>query len=138
MNFELDVRVLKYWRLTAAVIFAVVFLILFIIFSNTLGLILLVVFLVTYFIVAYIYLPLRFKTTCLRVTTDYLIIKRGVIVSKEYIFPNKRTVYIQSINLPIASIFKLNVILTRGIGCSIILPPLTNQQTEKVLKAVKE
>ncbi len=139
MIFELDKKVLLYWRFTAAVLFAAVFSALWIAVPDryTLKILSSIVLLAVFSVYCFVYIPLRFKAESITVSDGKLICRKGVIIKRKYIYPNARLVYVQTVRLPLASCFGLYVTVLRGVGHSLILPALTLKQQTKVLKAVK-
>lgn len=139
MIFELDKKVLLYWRFTAAVLFAAVFSALWIGIPEryTLKVLSSIVLLTVMTVHCFIYLPLRFKAENITVCGGKIICKKGVIIKREYIYPNARLVYVQTVRLPLASCFGLYTTVLRGVGHSFVLPALTQKQQIEFLKAVK-
>ena len=140
MIFELDKKVLLYWRFTAPVLFAAVFSALWIAVPDryTLKILSSLVLLAVMTVYCFIYLPLRFKAENITVSGGRIICRKGVIIKRKYIYPNARLVYVQTVRLPLASCFGLYVTVLRGVGHNLILPALTLKQQTKVLKAVRK
>ena len=140
MVFELDRKVLLYWRFTAAVIFAAVFSALWMLLP--IGLlpkaVTSVIILVLTLLWWLVYLPLRFKTECVKVDIGRIYCRKGVVVKREYVYPNTRIVYIQTVRLPLAYCFGLFSVVIRGVGHSLILPLMNQKQMTLFLKAVRE
>ena len=140
MIFELDKKVLLYWRFTAAVLFAAVFSALWLtvplafVFKILASVVLCAVFIVYCFA----YLSKRFSSENIEVTSNQTICRKGVILKREYIYPNGRLVYVQKVRLPLAQCFGLFSVVFRGAGHSLILPPLTHEQMILLLKAVQD
>lgn len=139
MIFELDKKVLLYWRFTAAVLFAAVFSALWIAVPGryTLKILSSLVLLAVVTVYCFVYLPLRFKAESITVSDGNIICQKGVIIKREYIYPNARLVYVQTVRLPLASCFGLYVTVLRGVGHSLILPALTLKQQTEFLKAMR-
>lgn len=140
MIFELDKKVLLYWRFTAAVLFAAVFSALWISVPDryTLKILSSTVLLVVMTAHCFVYLPIRLKAENIEVSDGKIICRKGVIIKRKYIYPNARLVYVQTVRLPLASCFGLYVTVLRGVGHSLILPALTLKQQTEFLKAVSE
>lgn len=140
MIFELDKKVLLYWRFTAAVLFAAVFSALWIAVPDryTLKILSSLVLLAVMTVYCFIYLPLRFKAENITISDGRIVCRKGVIIKRKYIYPNAQLVYIQTVRLPLASCFGLYVTVLRGVGHNLILPALTLKQQTKVLKAVRK
>ena len=140
MIFELDKKVLLYWRFTAAVLFAAVFSALWIAVPDryTVKILSSLVLLAVATAYCFVYLPLRFKAESVSISGGRIICRKGVIIKRKYIYPNARLVYVQTVRLPLASCFGLYVTVLRGVGHSLILPALTLKQQTEFLKAVRE
>ncbi len=138
MIFELDKKVLLYWRFTAAVIFAAVFSALWFVPMIELALKTVLCIVVTAVFIGFIFffLPMRFKSEVLKVEKGRIICRKGVIFKREYIYPNARLVYVQTVRLPLATCFGLNVLVLRGVGHSLVLPAVTLEQSVRFLKVV--
>ncbi len=138
MIFELDKKVLIYWRFTAAVIFAAVFSALWILphIAVTLKMLISVVLSGAFAMWWSVFLPLRFKAESITVENGRIYCRRGVVIKREYVYPNARLVYIQTVRLPLASCFGLYVLVLKGVGHSFVLPAVTLQQKYTFLKAV--
>ncbi len=139
MSIKPDKKVLLYWRLTAAFIFAAVFSASVLFLYNSFWLFFNVCALSTaiFCTAVFLYMPALFKNTVVSISNDRIICKKGVLFRREYIYPNARLVYFQTVQLPIASCFGLRFIILRGAGNSLIMPPLTAAQTEALRKAVQ-
>ncbi len=139
MSFLVDKKVLIYWRFTAAVLIAAVFSLFIIIlplsFLWTVGL--LAVFLCVLLLTEVWLLPMYFKATALSVDGGKIVLKKGVLIKREYIFPNTKNVYIQVFKLPLASCFGLRYLVVRGVGHSLGLPPLTEYEAKRFKRAVQ-
>ncbi len=139
MIFELDQKVLLYWRFTAAVLFAAVFSALWLIPADrfVLKTLLSMVLAAVFSVYCFVYLPLRFKSESVGVADGKIICSKGVVFKREYIYPNARLVYVQTVRLPVACCFGLYILVLRGVGHSLVLPAMTLRQTCEFLKAVK-
>lgn len=139
MNIKLDTKVLLYWRSTAAVIFAAVFSAFVLALRDRpyVRLSLCVFSAAVFAAVAFLYMPRLFKITGVSVQNGRIICKKGILFRREYIYPNARLVYIQTVKLPIASCFGLRFLILRGAGNSLVLPPVTAAQSETLRKAVE-
>lgn len=138
MILELSKKVLLYWRFTAAVLFAAVFSALWIVpwvdfATKTLASVLV---LAVFFVWWFVYLPQKFKLEKIVLENGRIICKKGVLVKREYIYPNARLVYVQTVRLPLASCFGLYILVLKGVGHSLYLPAVTLKQKYIFLKAV--
>ena len=135
MIFELDKKVLRIWRFTAAVLFAAVFLTLvYLPIEKTLKATLCLVDIMLFLGVCFIYLPKLFKNTSLEVGKDTVVCKKGLIINREYVFPNARMQYIEEVRFPVLRMFSLTVLVLRGSGFSLVLPPLTRGQAAAIFE----
>ena len=127
MIFLLDKKVLLYWKFTAAVLFAAVFSALWMLPKVTLTAktLISVGVLAVFFVWWFVYLPQRFKNEKISVENGRIFYKKGVVIKREYIYPNARLVYVQTVRLPLAYCFGLVSVVVRGVGHSLILPLMT-------------
>ena len=139
MIFELSKKVLLYWRFTAAVLFAAVFSALVIVLSKfpLLCVPLCGLCLVVELAVLFVYLPKLWKAEAVLVENNRIICKKGVIIKREYIYPQKRMVYLQRMKLPIAGCFGIEIVIIKGVGHNLFLPPMTHTQSVLFRKAVQ-
>ncbi len=139
MIFELDKKVLIYWRFTAAVIFAAVFSALWLLIpiSFVIKSVASVILFGCFSLYYAVYLPKRFLCENVEVSNGKTVCRKGVIFKREYIYPNQRLIYIQTVKLPLAHCFGLFSIVFRGVGHSLILPVMTQEQMIRFLKAVR-
>ncbi len=140
MIFELDKKVLLYWRFTAAVLFAAVFSALWLTvpLAFVLKALASVVLCAVFIVYCFVYLSKRFRSENIEVTNGKTICRKGVILKREYIYLNGRLVYAQTVRLPLAQCFGLFTVVFRGVGHSLILPPLTREQMILLLKVVRD
>ena len=140
MIFELDSKILKYREVTAAIIFAAVFSTFCLSLKGFLGLKLIVfcLLLALFCLLKFWYFPKALKMASLSVKNGHIFCRKGVIFSREYIYPNLEVVYIQRLKLPIATVFGLEWAVLRGSGNSLLLPPLTSNQVDTFILKVTE
>ena len=140
MDFLLDKKVLLYWRFTAAVLFAAVFSAFIIVFSLSAFRITVLVFSFSALLCLMMFgvLPMYFNATALVITNGTIMLRKGILIKREYIFPNIKTVYVQSFKPPLAACFGLRYLVIKGVGHSIVLPPLKNTEAERFKKAVQD
>ncbi len=140
MIFELDSKILKYREVTAAIIFAAVFSTFCLSLKGFLVLKLIVfcVLLALFCLLKFWYLPKALNMASLSVKNGHILCRKGVIFSREYIYPNLEVVYIQRLKLPIATVFGLEWAVLRGSGNSLLLPPLTSNQVDTFILKVTE
>lgn len=140
MIFELDKKVLLYWRFTAAVLFAAVFSAIVLTLSNyawlCVGLCGTVLCLAS--VVLYIYLPKLWRSETVLVENGRIICRKGIFIKREYIYPKARLVYVQRVKPPLAGCFGLQIIITKGVGHNLFLPPMTHSQASLFRKAVQQ
>lgn len=134
-----DKNVLKLWRLSAAVISAAVFSVICYIpfIGGAVKLLAAVITAALLCAAVFIYLPRLFKAQRITVSDGRLCCRKGFIIKREYVYPNKNIVYIQYFSLPVHSCFGLFVAVVKGVGNSLVLPPLTAEQVILLKEAVK-
>ena len=139
MIFELDKKVLLYWRFTAAVLFAAVFSGVVFCFQSHpyAGAVTCTVVTAVFSAVIFAYLPKLFKMTNAEVKDGVIVCRKGCFFRREYIFPNPQLVYIQNVRLPLAFLFGLQTNILRGAGNSLIMPPLNLDQSAILSRAVQ-
>lgn len=139
MIFELSKKVLLYWRFTAAVIFAAVFSALVITLSNfpMICFTLCAGVLTVELIVLCLYLPKLWKIQSVTIENQRIVCKKGLIIEREYIYPKARVVYLQRVQPPIAGCFGLEMVIIKGVGHNLFLPPMTHLQSVSLRKAVQ-
>lgn len=132
-------NVLRLWQFTAAIIIAALFSLFCYIptLSDKARLIAAAVSAAVLCLVLFLYQPLLFKAQKISVTDHFLSVEKGVIFKREYLFPNKNTVYIKYYLLPLHSCFGLYVAVVKGIGSSLLLPPLTEKQAVLLKEAMQ-
>lgn len=140
MIFELDKKVLLYWRFTAAVLFAAVFSAFALILSDYFYVCIAVcgaVFTLS-LVVLLLYLPRLWRSEAVLVEKTGIVCRKGIITKREYTYPRARMVYIQRIKPPLAGCFGLEMIIIKGVGHSLILPPMTHEQSVIFRRAVQK
>ncbi len=139
MIFELDKKVLLYWRFTAAVIFAAVFSALALTLSGYFYLCVAICGAVTVvgLVILFCYLPKLWRSEVVLIENGRIICKKGVIIKREYIYPQTRIVYVQRVKPPLAGCFCLQMIIIKGVGHNLFLPPMTHTQSVLFRKAVQ-
>lgn len=136
--FELDSKVFKYWKVTAAMVFAAVFSA-FCLILNGFWVLKAVIFFAlsaALFVLAFWYYPTLADNTGLSVEKGRVFCRKGVFFEREYIYPNTQIIYFQRVKLPVASVFGLQWMILRGSGNSLLLPPLTVTQVESLIAEV--
>ena len=139
MIFELDKKVLLYWRFTVAVLFATVFSTLVLTLSNYFYVCIVAcgVILALGLIVLFWYLPRLWCSETVLVEKGRIVCRKGIIIKREYVYPKARLIYLQRIKPPIAGCFGLEMIIIKGVGHSLILPPMTHHQSVIFRQAVQ-
>ena len=136
--FELDSKVLKYWKVTAAMIFAAVFSAFCLILNGfwVLKAVLFFALSAVLLVLVFWYFPTLADSTDLSIENGRIICRKGVFLKREYIYPNPQIIYFQRIKLPVALVFGLQWVILRGSGNSLLLPPLTVTQVECLIAEV--
>lgn len=140
MIFELDKKVLLYWRFTAAVLFAAVFSALALTLSDYFYVCAAVcgAVLVLSLAVLFLYLPRLWRSEAVLIEKGRIVCRKGIIIRREYIYPQARLIYVQRLKPPLAGCFGLEMIVIKGVGHSLILPPMPHSQSVIFRKAVQK
>lgn len=136
MTYNLSKNVLILWRITAAMVIVAVYsaLLIFAAVSGVWSLYIAIAAVVFYLGLAFLYFPKLLKIQTTVVTKCGVYCRKGIIISREHFFPNARLVYLQRLNLPIFDSFGLSIVLVRGVGHFLLLPPMTKVQTNSFYK----
>lgn len=140
LTVNLSKRIIKYWDVTAAMVFAAVFSAFCVVIEKA-YLLKAIVFciMVAFILVLWLwYFPKAFRSLLLSVINGRIYLTKGVFFKREYIYPNLQVVYFQAVRLPIAALFGLRLLVLRGAGSSLILPLLLTRQLEEFVLKVTE
>jgi membrane protein CcdC involved in cytochrome C biogenesis len=83
-----------------------------------------------------IFVVIYSKTEKITVNKEYIFFKKGVVFTLEYYYPNKILIYPLVIKPPVHACFGLYIVILKGVGSTLLLPPLEKEAVEKLLKSV--
>lgn len=140
MIFELDKKVLLYWRFTAAVLFAAVFSALALTLSDYFYVCIAVcgTVLTLSIVVLLLYLPRLWRSEAVLIENGRIVCQKGIVIKREYIYPQARLIYVQRLKPPLAGCFGLEMLIIKGVGHSLVLPPMTHSQSVVFRRAVQQ
>lgn len=88
-------------------------------------------------IITFVYLPLFLSSYKVTVNESSIWVDCGVIFKTQYIMPNKRTVYMETVSLPLDRIFSLSGLLIHASRGVCIVLQLKNAHTEQIKECLK-
>ena len=87
--------------------------------------------------IAFIYLPLYLKSYKITVDTAFISVSKGIIIKSTNIMPYPRLIYAQSYTTPLASLFKMKIILLKAARGWIFVPEMENISCEYLLDHIR-
>lgn len=84
-------------------------------------------------IVAFVYLPAYFSSYKIVVEDDFISVLKGVFIKNTNIMPYPRLVFAQSLSTPLASLFKMKIILLKAARGWLLIPEIEKIDAEFLL-----
>ncbi len=91
---------------------------------------------ITYAIIAFIILPLWFRSVCYTVTQDEIIIKSGVLLRRTVYVKISAVQYLTAVKGPLSGHINLNFLLINAYGGRLYLMFLSSKDMEEIYKRI--
>ena len=90
------------------------------------------------FVIAFIYLPILFKTYKIILSNDAVIVKFGVFIKAEYIMPYKRMIYAQSFETPLARILGVTAVRLKAARSYLLVAEVEKESARAIIDFLAE
>ena len=136
MTFTLPKKTVTLWQMR--LVFVTAFLcFVSLLFGGMLRWILMAIILLVCTTVAFVYVPIYLKSYKITVDTGFIAVSKGVIIKSTNIMPHPRLIYAQSITTPLASLFKMKIILLKAARGWVFVPEMEVENSDYMLGFIR-
>lgn len=89
-------------------------------------------------ILAFVYLPLFFKTYKIILSNDAVIVKYGILIKVEHIMPYKRMIYAQSFETPLARILGVTAVRLKAARSYLLVAEIEKESAQAIIDFLAE